>query len=192
MSRVCTDEPRIELTATFDQSRFENPVFRRDRVALEDVSQAMLNSIVGCDLLRQIFGLAISTGDHFAQRPLLEKSNLAKLLTSFSIIRAYQSTHRYGDWSGYGRIQRLLSRARDRFGLCVFGKEQSMNMTAPEKLAKQIVDIQWWVPFGFLTSLLPAKRGWFANHAQQRQLRCLAQSRVVCFPRLTVLSMSFG
>ena len=37
----------------------------------------------------------------------------------------------------------------------------------PEKLDMQTVGNQHWLPFQFLTSLLPVRRGWFANHALQ-------------------------
>ena len=36
---------------------------------------------------------------------------------------------------------------------------------AREKLAAQVVDLQRRLPFQFLASLLPVRRGWFANHA---------------------------
>jgi hypothetical protein len=40
----------------------------------------MLDGLIRPDPLREIFGLTIGTGDHFAQRPFLEKADLAKLL----------------------------------------------------------------------------------------------------------------
>ena len=39
-------------------------------------------------------------------------------------------------------------------------------MPPPEKLDMQTVDVQRWLPFQFLTSLLLVRRGWFANHAR--------------------------
>jgi hypothetical protein len=41
-------------------------------------------------------------------------------------------------------------------------------MTPPEKLDAQVVDMQPSVLFQFLTSLLPVRRGWFANHSLHR------------------------
>ena len=38
-------------------------------------------------------------------------------------------------------------------------------MTPPEELDMQIVDMERWLPFQFLTSLLRFRSGWFANHA---------------------------
>ncbi len=32
----------------------------------------------------------------------------------------------------------------------------------------QTVDMERWLPFQFLTSLLRVRRGWFANHTLQR------------------------
>ena len=39
-------------------------------------------------VLREIFGLTVGRGDHFAQRPLLEKADLAKLLLAHLFIRS--------------------------------------------------------------------------------------------------------
>jgi len=41
-------------------------------------------------------------------------------------------------------------------------------MRPPEELDMQTVDMERWLPFQFLTSLLLVRRGWFANHALQR------------------------
>jgi hypothetical protein len=40
-----------------------------------------------------------------------------------------------------------------------------MMTTPPEKLEAQTIDMQGWLPFQFLTSLLRRCGGWFANHA---------------------------
>ena len=41
------------------------------------------------------------------------------------------------------------------------------DLWPPEKLDVQVVDMQCGLLFQFLTSLLPVRRGWFANHALQ-------------------------
>jgi hypothetical protein len=41
----------------------------------------------------------------------------------------------------------------------------------PEELDMQTVEMERWLPFKFLTSLLRFGSGWFANHALQRTPR---------------------
>jgi hypothetical protein len=43
-----------------------------------------------------------------------------------------------------------------------------MKTWPPEELDTQVPDKQGGVGFQLFTSLLPATRGWFANHALQR------------------------
>ena len=58
----------------------------------------------------------------------------------------------------------------------------------PEELDVQTVDMERWAPFQFLTSLLPAKRGWFANHALQRtrHVARVCNRRVSCAGSLSL------
>jgi hypothetical protein len=63
-----------------------------------------------------------------------------------------------------------------------------MTVPPPEKLDTQIVDLQRWLPFQLLTSLLRLGGGWFANHALQRT-RPSRSGCNPCVPRAGSLSL---
>jgi len=52
-----------------------------------------------------------------------------------------------------------------------------MTTRPPEELDMQTADMERWLPFQFLTSLLRFTSGWFANHALQRTAVALAVDR---------------
>jgi hypothetical protein len=50
-------------------------------------------------------------------------------------------------------------------------RSRETKQQPPEELDMQTVEMERWLPFKFLTSLLRFGSGWFANHALQRTPR---------------------
>ena len=74
------------MSAAVDQGGFQNLVLRRDRSTLENVRDAVVNSLVRRDRVREIPRLTVGRFDHFAQCPFLEETDLTKLLSAYLII----------------------------------------------------------------------------------------------------------
>ena len=78
---------QVQLTATLDESGFQNLVLRGDRAAFKDMGEAVRQSIARPDVLGERFGLTIGGGDHLAKDALLKKTDLAELLVAHLFIR---------------------------------------------------------------------------------------------------------
>ncbi len=88
-----------------------------------------------------------------AQRPF---TTMVSILTGLLFQRRHHIT------SDPRIMQSELACASSRNSMIV---ASTRKMQAPEKVDVQGVDMQWILPFRFLTSLLRRCGGWFANHA---------------------------
>jgi hypothetical protein len=84
--QIILQPSQVQLTATLDESRFQNLVLRGDRAAFKNMGEAVREGIIRPDILGERFGLAIGGGDHLAQCPFLKKANLAELLVTHLFI----------------------------------------------------------------------------------------------------------
>jgi hypothetical protein len=74
-------------------------------------------------------------------------------------------------WEGESRVRRTFDVVLgmvDLFSCIGADQREDTMMMPPEELDTQVPDKQGGVGFQLFTSLLPATRGWFANHSLQR------------------------
>ena len=85
--QLILEPSQVQLTATLDESGFQNLVLRGDRAAFKNMGEAVSKRIVRRNVLGKSFGLTIGSSNHLAKDALFKEANLAKLLVTHLIIR---------------------------------------------------------------------------------------------------------